>query len=77
MAESATQPTTAELPPRRRQASSWFFYFVAAALGLSFSGVLLLLAWDNAVEAENRALPSSPCRSTTRPAWACGPRTRR
>jgi len=55
MAESATQPTTAELPPRRRQASSWFFYFVAAALGLSFSGVLLLLAWDNAVEAENRA----------------------
>ena len=55
MEESATQPTTAEPTPRRRHASSWFFYFVAAALGLSFSGVLLLLAWDNAVEAEKRA----------------------
>ena len=39
----------------RRHTSIWFFYFVAAALGFSFSGVLLLLAWDNAVETENRA----------------------
>jgi signal transduction histidine kinase/DNA-binding response OmpR family regulator len=32
-----------------------FFYFVAAALGVSFSGVLLLLAWNNALETETRA----------------------
>jgi signal transduction histidine kinase/DNA-binding response OmpR family regulator len=55
MAEPATQPTTPGPALRRRHASSWFFYFVAAALGVSFSGVLLLLAWDNAVESENRA----------------------
>jgi signal transduction histidine kinase/CheY-like chemotaxis protein len=56
-------PTPSALPPDRptlpaavpRQPSSLFFYFVAAALGLSFSGVLLLLAWSNAVETENRA----------------------
>jgi len=49
-------PSALPAPPRaRRHTSIWFFYFVAAALGLSFSGVLLLLAWSNAVETENRA----------------------
>ncbi len=42
-------------PAPRRHTSIWFFYFVAAALGLSFSGVLLLMAWDSAVEAETKA----------------------
>jgi len=44
------------IPPRpRRHISIWFFYFVAATLGLSFSAVLLQLAWDNAVDTENKA----------------------
>jgi signal transduction histidine kinase/CheY-like chemotaxis protein len=40
---------------RASHSSSVFFYFVAVALGLSFSGTLLLLAWDSAVESANRA----------------------
>ena len=55
MQEAVTQSPPSTQPPLHRHTSIWFFYFVAAALGLSFSGVLLLLAWDNAVEAENRA----------------------
>ncbi|MGE3774054.1 MAG: response regulator [Gammaproteobacteria bacterium] len=55
-AVSSAAPSALPARPRaRRHTSIWFFYFVAAALGLSFSGVLLLLAWGNAVESENRA----------------------
>ena len=39
---------------RASHSSSVFFYFVGAALGLSFSGTLLLLAWDSAVDSANR-----------------------
>ncbi len=35
--------------------SSWIFYTVAAVLGLSFSAVLLMLAWNNSLESEERA----------------------
>lgn len=38
----------------RRQTSSTFFYFVAAALGLSFSCVLVVMAWNNALRIETR-----------------------
>ena len=38
----------------QRHASSSFFYFVAAALGLSFSCVLVVLAWNNALRSETR-----------------------
>lgn len=34
--------------------STWFFYFVAAALGVSFSIALLMLAWGSVVENESR-----------------------
>ena len=55
-AVTSAAPSALPARPRaRRHTSIWFFYFVAAALGLSFSGVLLLLAWGNAVESENRA----------------------
>jgi len=38
----------------RPQASSPFFYFVAAALGISFTAALLILAWNNAIRNETR-----------------------
>ncbi|MCZ6894350.1 MAG: response regulator [Gammaproteobacteria bacterium] len=38
----------------KRHPSALFFYFVAAALGVSFSGALLMLAWNNALESETR-----------------------
>jgi signal transduction histidine kinase/DNA-binding response OmpR family regulator len=38
----------------QRHASSNFFYFVAAALGISFSCVLVVLAWNNALRNETR-----------------------
>ena len=38
----------------QRHASSTFFYFVAAALGISFSCVLVVLAWNNALRNETR-----------------------
>lgn len=38
----------------RPQTYSSFFYFVAAALGLSFTGALVVLAWNNALENETR-----------------------
>ena len=38
----------------RRQTSSTFFYFVAAALGVSFSCVLVVMAWNNALRNETR-----------------------
>jgi len=45
----------AEQPGRtQRHASSNFFYFVAAALGISFSCVLVVLAWNNALRSETR-----------------------
>ncbi|MGD9600860.1 MAG: response regulator [Gammaproteobacteria bacterium] len=34
--------------------SSWFFYTVAAVLGLSFSTILLLLAWNSSLENAQR-----------------------
>ena len=34
--------------------SIWFFYSVAAVLGLSFSAALLILAWNNSLESEER-----------------------
>ena len=37
-----------------RHASSTFFYFVAAALGVSFSCVLIVMAWNNALRNETR-----------------------
>ncbi len=37
-----------------RQTSSTFFYFVAAALGLSFTCVLVAMAWNNALRNETR-----------------------
>lgn len=37
-----------------RHPSSLFFYFVAGALGVAFSGVLLVLAWNNALDNETR-----------------------
>ena len=40
--------------PFQRQSSSTFFYFVAAALGLSFSCVLVVMAWNNALRNETR-----------------------
>lgn len=53
--EAVPEIDLAALPRSRRHPSIWFFYFVAATLGLSFSAVLLQLAWDNAVESENKA----------------------
>ena len=38
----------------QRHASSTFFYFVAAALGVSFSCVLIVMAWNNALRNETR-----------------------
>ncbi len=38
----------------RAPSSSLFFYFVAAALGVSFTGALIVLAWNNALENETR-----------------------
>ncbi len=35
--------------------SSWIFYTVAAVLGMSFSAVLLTLAWNNSLDSEERA----------------------
>ncbi len=45
----AEQPSKAQ-----RHTSSSFFYFVAAALGVSFSCVLIVLAWNNALRNETR-----------------------
>ncbi len=38
----------------KRHPSSLLFYFVAAALGLSFSAALIVLAWNNVVQNETR-----------------------
>ena len=47
-------PIAMSTPSRARHASSAFFYFVAAALGISFSCVLIVLAWNSALRTETR-----------------------
>lgn len=47
-------PGTPSTATRERHSSPAFFYFVAGTLGLAFSGVLLVLAWNNALDNETR-----------------------
>ena len=51
---AAGVPLASRSDSSQRHASSTFFYIVAAGLGLSFSCILIVLAWNNALRNETR-----------------------